>query len=212
MHEVDETFTITLSLPVGAPLAVLPQDPTITGTIPNDDTAPVVSIADATGVEGSGSSNGVVEFTVTLSKPSGLPVKVTYSTTDGTATTPGTDDDFVAVTDEELIIPASSSSVVNVEQTFSITTIADDTVEPNEAFAVTLTLPGDSNALDALPGASPQLSATGTILDDDSVAALSIADAVNSVAESAGSVDFVVTSTVPRSVSLRYQATEVSWC
>ena len=39
---------------------------------------------------------------------------------------------------------------------------------------LSLTLPSDSNAI---PGASPQLSATGTILDDDAVAALSIADA-----------------------------------
>ena len=59
LNEAEEKFTITLSLPAGTPLAALPQDPTITGTIPNDDTAPVVSIADASGVEGSGSSDGI---------------------------------------------------------------------------------------------------------------------------------------------------------
>ena len=40
LNETNETFTITLSLPAGAPLVTLPQNPTITGTIPNDDTAP----------------------------------------------------------------------------------------------------------------------------------------------------------------------------
>ena len=175
--------------------------------ITNDDTAPVVSIADASGVEGSGTTDGAVEFTVSLSKPSGLPVKVIYSTTDGTATTPGTNDDFIEAINEELIIPASSDSVQNTTGTITIITKADDTIEINEKFGINLTLPSDSNAI---PGSRPQLSATGTILDDDSVAALTIADAVEPVAESAGSVNFVVTSTVPRTVTLNYQASEVN--
>ena len=207
LNEANETFTITLSLPAGTPLAALPSDPTIIGTIPNDDTAPVVSITDASGVEGSGTTDGAVEFTVSLSKPSGFPVKVNYSTTDGTATTPGTNDDYIEATNEELIIPASSNSVHNTISAITITTKADDTIEINEKFGISLTLPSDSNAI---AGSRPQLSATGTILDDDAIAALTIADVANSVAESAGSVDFVVTSTVARTVTVNYQASEVN--
>ena len=54
-----------------------------------------------------------------------------------------------------------------------------------------------------------QLTATGTILDDDAIAALTIADVISPVVESAGSVDFVVTSSVPRALTVRYQVAEV---
>ena len=215
LNETDESFTITLSLPAGNPFATLPQDPTATGTIPNDDTAPVVSIANAAGVEGSGTSNGTVEFEVTLSEPSGLPVKVTYSTTDGTATTPGTDDDFISVTDQVLIIPASSNSNHIVARTIAVTTNADDDTEDNETFTVALTLPSDANAVfpvdpDNAPVRLTTITATGTILDDDTIAALTIADATTATIENAGAVDFVVTSSVPRTITVNYQAAEVS--
>ena len=55
-----------------------------------------------------------------------------------------------------------------------------------------------------------QLTATGTILDDDAIATLTIADVTSAIAESAGSVDFVVTSTVPRALTVRYQVAEVN--
>ena len=144
--KTDETFTITLSLPTGATgVVTLPATPTVTGTITNDDDVPIVSIADASGLEGSAGINGSVDFAVSLKDASGnpvasgMPVKVNYSTTDGTATTPGTVDDFLEVTTGELIIPASSSSVVNTGGTISITTYADGTIEPDETFTVTLT-------------------------------------------------------------------------
>ena len=47
----------------------------------------------------------------------------------------------------ELIIPASSSSVVNSGGTISITTYGDGTIEPDETFTVTLSLPSDANAV-----------------------------------------------------------------
>ena len=204
LKEVDEQFTITLSLPSGIPLAALPSDPTAIGTIPNDDTTvPTVSIADAVGFEGSGTSNGSIEFTVTLSDAIGLPVTVEYATTDGTASSTS-DADFIAV-DDSLIIPASGNTSHNLTGTFVVTTTANDTAAANKTFDVTLTIPTDANAT-----AGTKTSATGTIIDDDAVANLTIADVTTPVLESAGSVDFVVSSTAARIVTVRYQAAGVS--
>ena len=47
----------------------------MTGTIRNDDDQPTVTIADNSGLEGNGNSDGSVEFTVTLSAAAGVPVK-----------------------------------------------------------------------------------------------------------------------------------------
>ena len=203
LKEADEEFTITLSLPSGIPLGALPSDPTATGTIPNDDTTvPTVSIADAVGFEGSGTSNGSIEFTVTLSAAIGLPVIVNYATTDDTASSVS-DADFIAVSDS-LIIPASGNTSHNLTGTFAVTTTANDTAAANKTFDVTLTIPADTNAT------AGDTVATGTIIDDDGVAALTIADVTTPVSESAGSVDFVVSSTAARIVTVRYQAAGVS--
>ena len=217
LNETDEEFTITLSLPAGATGVSLPN-PTTTGTITNDDTAPVVRISNASGAEGNGTSNGSIEFEVSLSKPSGLPVKVNYATADGTgdnpATTPGTDDDYETVTAGTLTIEPSTNSVHNITDSITITTNADDTAEEDETFTVTLTLPSDANAvsedLSAIPPIMAQLVATGTILDDDTTPALTIAEPITGFAESRGSVDFVVSSTRARTLTVRYQAAEVS--
>ena len=80
--EPDETFTVSLavsgtSTPVTANSA--------TGTILDDDSAPAVTIVDASADEGD-----QLAFTVTLDKPVWLGFKVTPSYTDGT-TTKGTD-------------------------------------------------------------------------------------------------------------------------
>ena len=203
LKEVDEEFTITLSLPSGTPVAALPSDPTITGTIPNDDTTvPTVSIADAFGFEGSGTSNGSIEFTVTLSAAIGLPVTVNYATTDGTASSVS-DADFIAVSDT-LVIPASGNLSHNLTGTFVVSTTGNDAVGTNKTFDVALSIPADANAT------AGDTTATGTIIDDDAVANLTIADVTTPVLESAGSVDFVVSSTAARIVTVRYQAAGVT--
>src|SRR6266850_489864 len=81
--EADETFTVTLSSPANATIARAQA----TGTITNDDAAPLptLSIADVTQAEGNaGTSNAV--FTVTLSAASASTVTVQYATANGTAT------------------------------------------------------------------------------------------------------------------------------
>ena len=98
LYETNEEFTITLSLPAGMTAAELPVDPTWTGTITNDDVKPTVTIADSFGTEGT-ASDGYVEFTVTLSAAAGVPVKVNYTTSDLTVSTPATSGvDYTPVT------------------------------------------------------------------------------------------------------------------
>ena len=73
MDEGNETFTLDLSNPVGATIG----DGTATGTINDDDEAPVIVIADAEAEEGE-----TAEFTVTLSAITSRTVTVDYATTD----------------------------------------------------------------------------------------------------------------------------------
>ena len=58
--------------------------------------------------------------------------------------------------------------------------------------------------------ASTNTPATATILDDDSLPVLSIADVTNPIAENTGSIDFEVTATSAISLTIRYQASEVN--
>ena len=184
LNEANETFTVTLSLPSGTPLVTLPSDPTATGTITNDDTdqIPTISITNADALEGSGTNNGEIEFTVLLSAASGLPVTVNYATRAFPPAVPGSGDtlgradsnDYEVVTDGTLIIPASSNSTFNTGGTFTITTTADDVQEPNDIFLVVLTLPANANAVlpvdpDNPPARLTEITARGTIVDDDAL-------------------------------------------
>lgn len=176
--ESNETFTVTLSNPVGCTIAT----GTGTGTINNDDTAPTVSIGDAAIAEGNSGSSNVV-FTVSLSAVSGLPVSVSYATSDGTATT--ADGDYTAAS-STLNIPAGQAS-----GTISVAVAGDTKYEADEAFAVTLGSP--SGATLGVPAA-----AAGTITNDD----LSPVVSINSVAQAEGnsgsaSMTFVVSLSAP---------------
>jgi Tol biopolymer transport system component len=78
--EADETFNITLSNPVGATLG----DGVGTCLIVDNDPLPIISINDASVAEGdTGTRNAV--FQLSLSAPSGRPVTLQYSASDGTA-------------------------------------------------------------------------------------------------------------------------------
>jgi len=142
VHEASEAFQVTLSAPVNASLGTT----TATGTINDDDTAPVVSILNSSGNEG-----GHVVFTLTQSAASGSPTTVQWDTSDGTAAAPG---DYTAVVAGSATIPAGSLTT-----TLTVLTTDDGVAEPHEAFTVTL-----SNPTEASLGTS---SATGTINDND---------------------------------------------
>ena len=122
-----------------------------------EDVPPTVSIGDVIVTEGNSGTTAAI-FTVSLSQASTLPVTVSVSTADGTATGGS---DYVAVSNQTVTIPAgqlSATTTVNVN--------GDLTDEPDETFVVNL-----SNAVNAgiLDGQG-----LGTIQDDDNAPVISI--------------------------------------
>ena len=114
---------------------------------------PGLSVANASIAEGNAGTK-VLNFPVTLTAASPVDVVITYSTTDGTATT--SNNDYVAVANGNVTIAAGQ-----LTGNLPVTVNGDTTVEPDETFTVTI-----SNATNATLGNS---SATGTILNDDAV-------------------------------------------
>ncbi|MFO1081352.1 MAG: Calx-beta domain-containing protein [Reyranellaceae bacterium] len=157
--EADEAFTLALSTPSGATLA----RGTATGTIVNDDTAPVptLSIADTSLAEGNSGSK-LMTFTVTLSQAAASSVSVAYATADGTAKAGS---DFTAASGT-LTFAAGETS-----KTISVAILGDTAVEADEAFSLVLSTPSGATLARG--------TATGTILNDDTAPAptLTIADA-----------------------------------
>ena len=139
--EAEEAMTLTLSAPDGATLG----DATAKGTITDDDANVSVSVADDAAQEGN-----AVEFKVTLSKASGLQVKVEWETGNGTAVQPG---DYEK-SDGVVTIPAGDLS-----GTFKVKTVDDDIDEVNETFNVSLSAPHNATIGDG--------TAVGTIRDND---------------------------------------------
>ena len=151
--ESNETFTVRLSNANGATIS----DDSATGTIiDNDGTQPALSIADASATEGQ-----TLSFAVTLSPAATSTVRVSYRTSNGTASS---STDYTA-TSGTLTFRAGDT-----RKTISVSTTDDSRDESNETFTVRL-----SNANGATISDD---SATGTINDNDNtVPSLSIADA-----------------------------------
>ena len=157
--EDNETFTLTLSNATNAEIS----DATATGTIVNDDTPPVLSVADATATEGS-----PVRFTVRLSAASGRTVTVNVATSIVSSDT-AVAGDFTAVSSRTLTFAPGDQS-----KTVSVTTTNDALDEADEE-TFTLTLSGASNAtLSATGTTATGTTATGTITDNDNPPVLSV--------------------------------------
>ena len=173
IDEVDETFTVDLTVPTNATIA----DAQGVGTIIDDDLAPTVSIDDVTVVEGdAGVTNAV--FTVTLSEASGQIVTVLATPTDGTATSPL----------DYLGLPAVLTFAPGVTtQTFTVAINGDTIDELDETFTVDLTAPVNATIADA--------QGVGTITDDDAAPTVSIDD-VTVVEGDAGVTNAVFTVTL----------------
>jgi parallel beta-helix repeat protein len=155
LHELDETFGLVLSAPVNAFITT----GTATATILDDDAPPNMSIADSTGPEGdTGVSNRL--FAVTLSTKNGAPATVDYATQDGTATAGS---DYVATSGTLTFAPGV------LKQVIAVPVIGDLANEPDETFSVVLSNATDAVLLDA--------TATGTIVNDDTLPTLAIDDA-----------------------------------
>ena len=117
-----------------------------------------LSIADSTVSEGN-SGTVTAAFTVTLAPTSTVTVSVTYATVDETATG-GVD-----------YTPVSGTLVFNpgeTEKQIPVPVIGDLDDESDETFGVQLSAPVNADLLDA--------EATGTIIDDDGLSTISIAD------------------------------------
>ena len=182
--ETDETLRVTLS---GASSNATIGTSTATGTITNDDVAPLptLSIANVSKAEGNSGTSNLV-FTVTLSQAASAAVTVNYATSDVTATA-GTD--YVA-TSGTVTIPAGSTT-----GTFNVVVNGDSTVETDETLRVTLTSPS-SNATIATS------TATGTITNDDvaTLPSLSVAN-VSKAEGNSGTSNLVFTVTLSQAAA-----------
>jgi Ca2+-binding RTX toxin-like protein len=153
--EPNETFFVNLSNPTNG-LVLVGQG---TGTINNDDAAPVLSINDVTVTEGnSGTVNAV--FTVTKTGATEFNATVQAQTAEGTANQVS---DFVPLALTTLtFLPTETSKQV------SVTVSGDAVYEINENFFVNLTSPSNATVFDA--------QGIGTITNDDAAPTLSIND------------------------------------
>ena len=171
VDEIDETFTVALSNPVGSDASISPTAGTATVTITDDDRARL-SIGDSSVVEGN-SGPADMQFTVTLSRVSARDVTVDYATADvigADAATAGTD---YTSTSGTLTFAAGTTT-----QTFNVLIAGDVIHEVDETFTVTLSRPSNANLEDD--------EATGTISNDEVMPTLSFAPDSVSVLEGAG--------------------------
>ncbi len=173
--ESTEAFTVTLSGYAGGYTV-----PAAIGTILDDD-IPVINIGNASAPEGS----GLMGFRLTLSQPV-AGVTVQYSTAAGTATS-GVDFGAVAgalcgpFADDPLTV------AVDFVCDLAIAINPDALVEADETFSVIL-----SNPINATIGTG---TGTGTILDDEGIPTVSIAN--KTANEAAGTLDFTLTLSAP---------------
>jgi len=170
INEPEESFGLVLSRSVDAAIDVAEA----TGTIHDDDTMPTLSVSAASGAE----SGGELVFTVSIDHESGVPVTVTYTTSNQTAKA---GDDYRAASGT-LTIPAGGTT-----GKIRVNLIDDERDEPDETFVLVLK--------DAVGANVDVRKAIGTIEDDDAVPALSVTDATGP--ETVGELAFEVTLDAP---------------
>ncbi len=123
--ETDETFTLTLSSPVGASLG---GTASTTATITNDDISRFVTIAPTSALIDEGDSGSKQQkFTITLSAASTSAVTVNYATVDGTATagsdysaTSGTLGYAPGETSKDVIVPILGDTIAELGESFTL--------------------------------------------------------------------------------------------
>ncbi|MGP9493052.1 Calx-beta domain-containing protein [Psychrobacter sp. AOP7-B1-24] len=153
IDEPDETITLTAS----ATDQVMPS--TTTGTIVDNDAAPVVSIVGATVVD---EDAGTVTYTVSLTNPSSTAVTVDYATSNGTATAGA---DYTASSGTLTFAAGEVTKTVTVA-------ITDDTLfENSENYTIALSNPSLNASID-----NTQASVTTAITDNNTAPTISIDD------------------------------------
>ncbi|MEM7032678.1 MAG: Calx-beta domain-containing protein [Chloroflexota bacterium] len=143
LDEFDETFNIQLSAATNAGITV----GTGVGIIVDDEDPPAVSISDDTVAENAGTIN----FNITLSEASSLPISVTVTSSDTSATAGS---DYTAIGPEVVTFMPGETS-----QSISTAVNDDGLVESTETFSVTLSNPINATIDDGV--------GAGTLLDVD---------------------------------------------
>jgi len=146
VEDTNETFRLDLTNPTGATLKT--GGNTATAVIVNDDSAPVITISDASVAEGDSGTKPIV-FTVTLTNASTSTITVQYATQDGTAASNG---DYIA-TSGTLTFAAGETV-----KTITVNVVGDLFNEEDETFRVLLSNPTNASIGDA--------AGIGTILDE----------------------------------------------
>jgi Ca2+-binding RTX toxin-like protein len=132
-----------------------------TVTIVDDDTAPVISISDATVTEGNDGTKDLT-FTVSLNNASDDVVKVDYASADGTATAVN---DYLATTGilsftpSDIIAGTTEFTPGETSKTITVKINGDTEIETNETFALNLT--------NVVGGSIGKATGIGTIVNDD---------------------------------------------
>jgi hypothetical protein len=107
LGESTETFAVNLSAPTNATIG----DGQGLGTVVDNE--PRISISDVTRKEGKNRKTTLFSFTITLSAAYDQPVKVSYGTVDGTATTG--DSDYIAKTVTLTFAPGETAKTITIE-------------------------------------------------------------------------------------------------
>lgn len=184
LHETNETFQLELDQPANATLGRAQG----TGTIVNNDAPPRLFVDDTSVTEtDEGTTNAL--FRVRLSAPSGVPVSVAFSTTNGSAGAA----DFTPAQGQLTFAPGETNQVIEVPVT------GDLISESNETFRVVLRAPVGATLADP--------TATATIVDTDPLPQLTITDVtVTQRLEAVTNALFTVflSTASERTVSVRY--------
>ena len=145
--EPDETVILTLATGTDYTIGTTTA---VTGTITNDDAAPVFAISSASATEG-----GVITFTITRTGDAQTTQSVTVATSIGVF-------DNVITSDFTAKTQTLSFAQGETTKTFTIQTTQDTLFEPNETFTVTLSAPTNGATI-----STANRSVTGTIINDD---------------------------------------------
>ena len=175
VFEGNETFTTSLSAATGGAI-ISGVNGTATGTINNDDPAPVFAIASASATEGN-----AIAFTITRTGDAQATQSVTVSTSIGATDNVISASDFTAKTE------TLSFAQGETTKTFSVQTTQDTLFESNETFTATLSAPTNGATISTTNG-----TATGTINNDDPAPIFAIASVSTT---EGGLLNFIVTRT-----------------
>ncbi len=154
-----------------------------------------LTVTDVTMLEGDSGTLGAV-FTVTLAPTGTQVVSVNYATVDDTASAGS---DYTAATG------TLTFNVGETEKTITVSVLGDTVDEPDETFTLTLSNPANAELIDG--------TGLGTIVDDDGVSTLTIADATVTEGDSGtvnAAFDVTLSPAAVSSVSVDYATADGS--